>query len=1240
MPIRSKCFNTGAPAPRIYGDRGHNQEAPPESSSTTTVPSRKLGLGFTVEHRELLPLEGMSTQRTMDVALAIQPEHVDLAEARRRNSGIIEEARPQDRLRRKRTKQRKMMTRDSSGRQIAYKDYIAQAWGRTVDSQENKQLTSPSLAHSRTSSLPSEHSAYLSPKERQPKLQVTIPQMPPASGQAVHNPIPSLVTRSKEGTPNSVSPPSTTTRAYEIAPARLSIVSPLSVVEMPKPRRPFSTHSIEHMSRNMPSSAPPAKTENFDIVRDDRSSNYSRSSGSTVLSEDGLIRAAEKSRTEVTFSVYSPTAAGTFDVPSAGPKVPQHLSSLVVLNDAVRNKPLPPEPGVLDVTPLAISKTGSLKRRNGPAPLNFSRPPTLATQRHSTASSLRSKYSPADLDRLDEVFQRRSPLNLQPTRPKNPSPTFSQAEMDLEQQLRTIEEDPVSVATPSIDDPLQIKRGTGRMEPSRPAPCPPAGAVISKKQFPRRAASHIASMMRWSDENGHRRVSRVGSRAKVQKILGEENMGMAMERKGSVESNWSSSESRSPPNASPNVSTRGDTTTPETDVSSIPDQTYDEVKARLDLLNPHEDALTTFLAIRGALESQAPPTETANHDSSKHPQPCPTEAVSNILVAPLKISRPPPADLYRALEPAREQRRQHAKSVRSLASIAASEIPDLYAALPSSPVPSLPPPLLPKQETELTQEEMEQMISADAAERVLLRILDNIDNLQDLFSAATVSRGFYRTFKRHELSLMKNALFSMSAAAWELRESSLPFPGEDSISSQPYTPTTYLQDYMRDMYTMIALKSMILIHCESFLRADTVTALAGGESHRAAEIDDAFWRVWTFCKIFGHGTNREDDIVNQMDWLRGGPLEKEQQTAGSGTFFAGFGRGNKAGLSADALYDMTEIWTCLGVLVRGLQTKRELAREAGIFDNAGIAAGDVEYENTILEEWTYHILTLAPPAVLDVTGPSSPTATTFSLARSRGYTSWKPPAFGVSRSTFLKEAVSRVYEERMTARRYPTVSSSSPIRSSPVSPQQPMSPGAVLASRQRCQEHAAQIRRARQNPNFRALPASEERPMSNWPDILDEVEYTASSTPSRMPPTPIPQSTYARAASSSNVHVPRGPQELYIRPTLSSSNSFSAAPVGPQVRDPVDVAIDRLVAMGFDEKKSKKALADTDNGNGIDFDQAVEALVRERKRAVNNMMHWGYRGRKETVPDPNLGGDTLIAGIGRSASGGPPVRYN
>ena len=50
------------------------------------------------------------------------------------------------------------------------------------------------------------------------------------------------------------------------------------------------------------------------------------------------------------------------------------------------------------------------------------------------------------------------------------------------------------------------------------------------------------------------------------------------------------------------------------------------------------------------------------------------------------------------------------------------------------------------------------------------------------------------------------------------------------------------------------------------------------------------------------------------------------------------------------------------------------------------------------------------------------------------------------------------------------------------------------------------------------------------------------------------------------------------------------------MRDPVDVAVENIVKMGFSEAKAKKALAETDSGNSVDFGRAVEMLVKERKK--------------------------------------------
>ena len=256
---------------------------------------------------------------------------------------------------------------------------------------------------------------------------------------------------------------------------------------------------------------------------------------------------------------------------------------------------------------------------------------------------------------------------------------------------------------------------------------------------------------------------------------------------------------------------------------------------------------------------------------------------------------------------------------------------------------------------------------------------------------------------------------------------------------------------------------------------------------------------------------------------------------------------------------------------------------------------------------------------------------TFAHARSNGYTDWTPPS--VSRSTFLKEAVSRVYQERITE-----VHSSEPASPRKASAPSSLSttpdnseeaPNETVAARWRCARHAAEIRAKRSEPGFDQLPPSEDRPMSNYPSVLEKLDGP-QTTPDDAPPMPSlpatsfnitsepsipvdtdspiipPVTTMTKSSSADNIHK--------HKPTKSTSDtakmmvSALVVPRGPQVVDPVDVAVDRLVAMGFESRKAKKALADSDTGNSIDFDRALETLVRERKRDVDGLMHLGYRG--------------------------------
>lgn len=435
------------------------------------------------------------------------------------------------------------------------------------------------------------------------------------------------------------------------------------------------------------------------------------------------------------------------------------------------------------------------------------------------------------------------------------------------------------------------------------------------------------------------------------------------------------------------------------ELEAKPDVHVEEIRKRLELLSPKDDPSVTFLAFHqknasmekihfeGEQAPQDPPkiqvlpntpqVEIAELEAFQRP-PSPVELEGTTIIAPVEMGLPSPlpvAVIPIPLEPAsnvaerrgrksasnphsmasgkcRSLHSQRSVKARSLASLAASEIPDIYATLPT-------PPNNNSLRPSMTAEEVEQLISADAAERVLLRILESLDNLVDLFAAAFVSRGFYRTFKRNELHLLKRAIYRMSPAAWELCEMSVPY-SELEIGASDYTANLYFRHYVQDLLTMVELKAMILESCKSFLRVETISGLAG-ETDRSPLIDEAFWRVWTFCRIFGCGNNREDDIVGQMDWLKGGSIANSStdtrtliltdELARNSVLFnppKGFARGNGKGLTAEELYDMTEIWTCLGVLVRGYQGKRKEAREYGIFENANISQGDAAKESAII----------------------------------------------------------------------------------------------------------------------------------------------------------------------------------------------------------------------------------------------------------------------------------------------------
>lgn len=249
--------------------------------------------------------------------------------------------------------------------------------------------------------------------------------------------------------------------------------------------------------------------------------------------------------------------------------------------------------------------------------------------------------------------------------------------------------------------------------------------------------------------------------------------------------------------------------------------------------------------------------------------------------------------------------------------------------------------------------------------RLTMAIMESIDSLDDLFNLVLVNKRFYSIFKKNELPMIKSALFKMSPPAWELREMSPPWATETQLLEPDtrvpeYTPSLYLDRYAQDIYTLAKLKSMILVRCSPFLRRDTIRGLSGVDIKRAEEVDDAFWRIWTFCRLFGSNKGRENDLEGQVDWLRGGAKARGHSGAlgcmtepfgMSDVLFEppeGFGRGNGHGLSPKQLYDMTEIWTCMGVLLQPLHGKCIEARRVGIYEGMDVPTDDPAREEFVL----------------------------------------------------------------------------------------------------------------------------------------------------------------------------------------------------------------------------------------------------------------------------------------------------
>ncbi|KAF2666356.1 hypothetical protein BT63DRAFT_442603 [Microthyrium microscopicum] len=527
----------------------------------------------------------------------------------------------------------------------------------------------------------------------------------------------------------------------------------------------------------------------------------------------------------------------------------------------------------------------------------------------------------------------------------------------------------------------------------------------------------------------------------------------------------------------------------------------------------------------------------------------------------------------------------------------------------------------------LVHEQSEQAVAANDAEQIVYGILSQMDDLDDLFNAAMMNKAFYRVFKNNELLLMQTCLRNMSAPAWEFRLTAQPFDEEPDSAIPPpeYSPATFYSQHVADSRVLGNIKSLILERCHSVIRPETEALLIQHSAFRKSEVDDALWRIWTFCKIFGCSKGREEDVPSHMDWLRGGIVAHQIDAQSSFSSCDGwfdvnsvlttsehFAMGNAGGLSAEELYNMTEMWNSLRLISQGILGQTEDARKYGVFDDTDIRGGDIDGEELMLEEWHNYLLTLGLSATHTIASPTTP-EDAFDLANSASWTAWPAPAGGSTRANFLREPVARLYEERILESFAPAQSRAQEMRD---------------LRRRRTSSLAMDLRERKASGSTQGLPLiAVEQPMSRANSVLDHLSTAPSSAVSAPPMWGAhPNVDISQYRQSMEMHVEASPvfSPIGTHPALRSVSvpnrgvwrpqsdveaiSLNDGLPGyePEMQHPLQMALSgddssmhspekaifRIVEMGFTHEEAKGALKITDMGDGLRVDRAVEYLLR------------------------------------------------
>ncbi|OQD61628.1 hypothetical protein PENPOL_c016G06727 [Penicillium polonicum] len=959
--------------------------------------------------------------------------------------------------------------------------------------------------------------------------------------------------------------------------------------------------------------------------------------GSTFWGDEGR----HPYKTADAYSIYSPVAAGVFDdagsICSSRPSTivaPCHLhvsklsrpipiAKKASMND-LKNKPLPLEPSFgpssapshHDDSPLSAVSAHLRPKWS----TQYSKRDSLISSQHSTTVS-HSDWKHSMLHQLNTYRDSKHPCQTcahsqhQPQRQGRQRsdlvashrarhvPTLSQAAEELEDTLAGLGDQDLShKALLILDGPLQISRHNGDLIATRPAPLPPSTKPHSQTPQGKSTLKNSRNTIKSIGSSPTKEKShKLSKRETKDKRLGRDKE-KEMDEKADAKNTPTSKETIKKAKSKKSfLAFRKQSPAPRDGVR-VSTRSEDSLHMTLEA---HSSDPLDLAPTRNSLLLQLPRLQTNDiRDPFDHVA---EQAVLSGSPGPVAME-----DVKLEEKPIASKIRQSWALV-STAQASSVQLTEHIYELPATP-PS-PSSAFPS-EAELNVP-VNIPLPEDMPVDLILSIMQNIDSLDDLFNFALVNKKIYLAFKGRELPMLKNALFKMSPPAWEMREMSPPWEMEWQLLIDPdsqvpeYTPTLYLQRYAQDIYTLAKLKALVLARCAPFLRRDTIRGLAGVDNTRAEEVDDAFWRLWTFCRIFGSGKGRENDIAGQMDWLKGGVQAKNHFTSASmmtqpfgmnNVLFEppeGFGRGNLSGLSQKQMYDQTEIWTCMGVLLQPLHGKCIEARKVGIFDGMNVPDGDLAREETVLEEWTSYILTLGLGAVLTLSSvcPADTTAATFTKAKSIGLTKWEATETEASRSSFLKEAVSRAYDLQERTLDSPT--DISPQKTSPTENDREI--------RERQAGFAYELRRRRErglDPGPKGRSSfSAERPMSEFSTIVHNLN---ASLRDHRPIPSVPALVLDRSSTSTAGTAPRTPTHPFDPVGVFASShtpppAMMPLPLRPQVLDPVDRAIDMMVnELGFSTQDAKWALKITDTGEGIDATAAVQLLQRQRKKNERN----------------------------------------